>query len=75
MPLTKNIVIMGGSISGGNVDGAAEANIYGDPEAAQIVFNAGWMVTMVGSDVVDRKTAGHARPAKRCGDRNRKGLY
>jgi inosine-uridine nucleoside N-ribohydrolase len=52
--LTKNIVIMGGSISGGNVNGAAEANIYGDPEAAQIVFNAGWMVTMVGSDVGER---------------------
>jgi inosine-uridine nucleoside N-ribohydrolase len=52
--LVKNIVIMGGSISGGNVDGAAEANIYGDPEAAQIVFNAGWMVTMIGSDVGER---------------------
>jgi inosine-uridine nucleoside N-ribohydrolase len=52
--LVKNIVIMGGSISGGNVDGAAEANIYNDPEAAQIVFNAGWMVTMVGSDVGER---------------------
>ncbi|MGA8285082.1 MAG: nucleoside hydrolase, partial [Candidatus Sulfotelmatobacter sp.] len=44
--LVKDIVIMGGSISGGNVNGAAEANIYNDPEAAQIVFNAGWMVTM-----------------------------
>jgi inosine-uridine nucleoside N-ribohydrolase len=52
--LLKDIVIMGGSISGGNVNGAAEANIYGDPEAAQIVFNAGWMVTMVGSDVGER---------------------
>jgi inosine-uridine nucleoside N-ribohydrolase len=52
--LVKNVVIMGGSITGGNVDGAAEANIYGDPEAAQIVFNAGWMVTMVGSDVGER---------------------
>ena len=52
--LTKNIVIMGGSITGGNVNGAAEANIYGDPEAAAIVFNAGWMVTMVGSDVGER---------------------
>ena len=52
--LVKNIVIMGGSISGGNVDGAAEANIYNDPEAAHIVFNAGWMVTMVGSDVGER---------------------
>jgi inosine-uridine nucleoside N-ribohydrolase len=45
---------MGGSIGGGNVDGAAEANIYGDPEAASIVFNAGWMVTMIGSDVGER---------------------
>jgi inosine-uridine nucleoside N-ribohydrolase len=52
--LVKDIVIMGGSISGGNVNGAAEANIYGDPEAAAIVFSAGWMVTMVGSDVGER---------------------
>ncbi len=52
--LVKNIVIMGGSITGGNVNGAAEANIYNDPEAAQIVFSAGWMVTMVGSDVGER---------------------
>ena len=52
--MVKNIVIMGGSITGGNVNGAAEANIYGDPEAAAIVFNAGWMVTMVGSDVGER---------------------
>jgi inosine-uridine nucleoside N-ribohydrolase len=52
--LVKDIVIMGGSISGGNVNGAAEANIYNDPEAAQIVFNAGWIVTMVGSDVGER---------------------
>jgi len=54
VPLVKDIVIMGGSISGGNVDGAAEANIYGDPEAASIVFNAGWIVTMIGSDVGER---------------------
>src|SRR5579863_692621 len=54
VPLIRNIVIMGGSITGGNVNGAAEANIYGDPEAASIVFNAGWMVTMIGSDVGER---------------------
>jgi purine nucleosidase len=52
--LVKDIVIMGGSISGGNVNGAAEANIYNDPEAAAIVFNAGWTVTMVGSDIGER---------------------
>jgi inosine-uridine nucleoside N-ribohydrolase len=54
VPLVRNIVIMGGSITGGNVNGAAEANIYGDPEAAAIVFKAGWMVTMIGSDVGER---------------------
>ena len=54
VPLVKNIVIMGGSITGGNVNGAAEANIYNDPEAAAIVFSAGWMVTMVGSDVGEK---------------------
>ena len=52
--LVRDIVIMGGSISGGNVNGAAEANIYNDPEAAEIVFNAGWTVTMIGSDVGER---------------------
>ena len=52
--LVKDVVIMGGSITGGNVNGAAEANIYGDPEAASIVFNAGWIVTMIGSDVGER---------------------
>jgi len=52
--LVRDIVIMGGSITGGNVNGAAEANIYNDPEAASVVFNAGWMVTMIGSDVGER---------------------
>lgn len=56
--LVKDIVIMGGSITGGNVNGAAEANIYGDPEAAAIVFNAGWIVTMVGSDVGEKTIFG-----------------
>src|SRR5580704_8380877 len=51
VPLVKEVVIMGGSISGGNVNASAEANIYNDPEAAQIVFHAGWRLTMVGLDV------------------------
>lgn len=62
--LVKDIVIMGGSIGGGNVNGAAEANIYNDPEAAQIVFNAGWMVTMIGSDVGERTLILHKHPAE-----------
>src|SRR3984885_12083424 len=52
--LVKDIVIMGGSITGGNVDGGAEAHIYNAPEAAAIVFDAGWIVTMVGSDIGER---------------------
>jgi purine nucleosidase len=51
IPLVKEVIVMGGSISGGNVNASAEANIYGDPEAAQIVFQAGWPLTMVGLDV------------------------
>src|SRR5580700_436552 len=54
VPLVKEVIIMGGSISGGNVNAAAEANIYNDPEAAQIVFHAGWPLTMVGLDVGDK---------------------
>lgn len=54
VPLVKEVVLMGGSISGGNVTAAGEANIYNDPEAAQIVFQAGWPVTMVGLDVGDK---------------------
>jgi purine nucleosidase len=54
VPLVKEVILMGGSISGGNVNASAEANIYNDPEAAQIVFQAGWPVTMVGLDVGDK---------------------
>jgi len=42
------IILMGGSIVGGNASPAAEANIYNDPEAAKIVFNSGVPITMVG---------------------------
>jgi pyrimidine-specific ribonucleoside hydrolase len=45
------IVIMGGSLSGGNMTPAAEFNIYVDPEAARIVFDANIPLTMVGLDV------------------------
>lgn len=52
--LVKDVVLMGGSISGGNVNAASEFNIHSDPEAAAIVFNAGWPITMVGLDVTER---------------------
>ena len=45
------IVIMGGSLSGGNMTPAAEFNLYVDPEAARIVFDANIPLTMVGLDV------------------------
>lgn len=58
VPLVKEVILMGGSITGGNVNAAAEANIYNDPEAAQIVFQAGWPLTMVGLDVGDKTLFG-----------------
>ena len=54
VPLVKEVILMGGSISGGNVNASAEANIYNDPEAAQVVFQAGWPLTMVGLEVGDK---------------------
>jgi purine nucleosidase len=54
VPLVREVILMGGGITGGNVNASAEANIYNDPEAAQIVFQAGWPLTMVGLDVGDR---------------------
>jgi inosine-uridine nucleoside N-ribohydrolase len=50
--LVKEVVVMGGAFDvNGNVTPAAEANIYGDPEAADMVFTAPWNVTIFGLDV------------------------
>ena len=54
-PLLKAVVVMGGAFGRnghfGNVSPVAEANIAGDPVAADIVFGAAWPLTIVGLDV------------------------
>jgi purine nucleosidase len=53
--LAKQVVIMGGAFGykgrSGNQTPAAEANIYGDPVAADEIFAAEWPVVVVGLDV------------------------
>ncbi len=50
--LVKEVVIMGGAaFVPGNASPVGEANIFNDPHAAAIVFNAGWPLTMLGLDV------------------------
>lgn len=48
----KQVVTMGGTIGHpGNITPYAEANIYGDARAADLVFKAGFHLTLVGLDV------------------------
>jgi purine nucleosidase len=53
--LVKDVVLMGGAVQmPGNTTPTAEYNIYADPEAAAIVFNQDWPLTMVGLDVTQQ---------------------
>jgi len=47
----SHICLMGGSVGEGNSSASAEFNIYADPSAAEIVFNSGLPITMIGLDV------------------------
>lgn len=47
----RRIVLMGGSLIGGNMTQASEFNAYVDPEALHAVFQTGVPITMVGLDV------------------------
>ena len=53
--LVREVVVMGGAFGRhghhGNVTPLAEANIHGDPGAADEVFAAAWTLTVVGLDV------------------------
>ena len=47
----KEVVLMGGGYHVGNWSAVAEFNIKTDPEAAHVVFNEDWPITMVGLDL------------------------
>ena len=50
--LVREVILMGGTVvEPGNVSPVAEANIWNDPHAADLVFCADWKLTMVGLDV------------------------
>ena len=53
----REVVLMGGGARIGNWSAVAEFNIVVDPEAAAIVFEAGWPVTMVGLDLTHQALA------------------
>jgi purine nucleosidase len=62
--LVKQIVVMGGAFGRnghtGNVTPVAEANIIGDPVAADIAFGAAWPVVLIGLDVTKEVTMTNA---------------
>lgn len=53
----KEVVLMGGGYHEGNWSAVAEFNIMVDPEAAHIVFNESWPLTMVGLDLTHQALA------------------
>ncbi|QIL46818.1 nucleoside hydrolase [Vagococcus coleopterorum] len=53
----QEVVLMGGGYHTGNWSAVAEFNIIIDPEAAHIVFNAPWKVTMIGLDLTHQALA------------------
>ena len=53
----KQVVLMGGGVNVGNWSATREFNIVIDPEAAHIVFNEKWPLTMVGLDLTHEALA------------------
>ncbi|MCF3639702.1 nucleoside hydrolase [Rhizobium sp. TRM95111] len=63
--LVKQVIIMGGAFDvPGNITPAAEANIHGDPEAADVVMTAPWKVVVVGLDVTMQTVMTRTRLAR-----------
>jgi pyrimidine-specific ribonucleoside hydrolase len=56
--------IMGGAITEGNTTASAEFNIWQDPEAARIVFDAGRPITLMTLDVTHQALFGAADVAR-----------
>lgn len=50
----KEIVMMGGSFTGGNTTSSAEFNVYNDPHATKIVFESGVKITVQSLDITRR---------------------
>lgn len=53
----RELVLMGGGATKGNVTAAAEFNVYTDPEAAHVVFSLPWRVTQAGLDLTHQALA------------------
>ncbi|WP_394217042.1 nucleoside hydrolase [Brachybacterium vulturis] len=53
----REVVVMGGGYHEGNWTPVAEFNIWVDPEAAHIVFDEEWPLTMVGLDLTHQALA------------------
>ena len=65
----SQIIVMGGAINFGNTGRAAEFNVEGDPEAAQVLFESGLKVVMVPLEVTHTALA-TPEIIKRCEDMN-----
>jgi purine nucleosidase len=50
----QSVTVMGGAMTYGNITPSAEFNFYCDPHAAQVVFEAGLPLTMIGLDITHR---------------------
>jgi purine nucleosidase len=59
----REIVLMGGAMGEGNITPAAEFNIYVDPHAAKVVFEAGLPIVMHGLEVTHQALVTPARLA------------